>query len=138
MPTWRCLILRVDPHEHSQADTDHQPHSDQNRRPRDDGNDLMARFLNVGSGLVSNGKKKLIFSTNLPNISNVDEALVRPGRCFDVLQFSGLDSEQAQALIAKLGLDIKSDSVYNSNKIPVSEIFNNAKPRQRKSKVGFI
>jgi ATP-dependent 26S proteasome regulatory subunit len=48
---------------------------------------MMHRFLNVGDGLVTTKGKKLIFSTNLPSIRDVDSALVRPGRCFDILNF---------------------------------------------------
>jgi ATP-dependent 26S proteasome regulatory subunit len=27
-------------------------------------------------------RRKIIFSTNLPNVGDLDDALVRPGRCF--------------------------------------------------------
>ena len=63
---------------------------------REDGNSMMTKFLNVGDGLVSVKGKKLIFSTNLPNINDVDEALLRPGRCFDVLRFELLNLDQAR------------------------------------------
>lgn len=105
-------------------------------RPRDDGNDLMHKFLNVGSGLISNGNKKLIFSTNLPNIRDIDEALLRPGRCYDVLNFEPLNQEQAKALAKKAGIDINSDSVYNNT--TVAEVFNQAKKKKLKSSMGFI
>lgn len=105
-------------------------------RPRDDGNDLMHKFLNVGSGLISNGNKKLIFSTNLPNIRDIDEALLRPGRCYDVLNFEHLNKEQAKALAEKVGIDINSDSVYNNT--TVAEVFNQAKKKKLKSSMGFI
>ncbi|NBW23488.1 MAG: ATP-binding protein, partial [Caulobacteraceae bacterium] len=56
-------------------------------KPRADGNTMMHRFLNVGDGLISMKRKKLIFSTNLPSVNDVDDALIRPGRCFDILNF---------------------------------------------------
>ena len=54
--------------------------SDAFLKPRSDGNTMMHRFLNVGDGLVTTKGKKLIFSTNLPSIRDIDDALVRPGR----------------------------------------------------------
>jgi hypothetical protein len=65
---------------------------------RKTGNNMMHKFLNVGDGLVSMSNKKLIFSTNLPNISDVDSALTRPGRCFDIVEFSELNINEATVL----------------------------------------
>lgn len=65
---------------------------------RSKGNTVMHKFLNVGDGLVSTKQKKIIFSTNLPSVRDVDEALLRPGRCFDVLKFGRLSKEQALAI----------------------------------------
>lgn len=104
-------------------------------RSREEGNDLMHKFLNVGSGLVSNPNKKLIFSTNLPNVNDIDEALLRPGRCHDVLEFRKLTHEEGLQLATKIGVDIISDSSYNTT---IAEVFNQAKPKKVKQKVGFI
>jgi hypothetical protein len=57
---------------------------------RTEGNLSMHRFLNVSSGIVSMKNKKLIFSTNLENTDEIDPALLRPGRCFDIVQFRKL------------------------------------------------
>ena len=65
---------------------------------RSKGNTVMHRFLNVGDGLISTSTKKIIFTTNLPSIKDVDEALLRPGRCFDVMRFGKLSPEQATAI----------------------------------------
>jgi hypothetical protein len=59
------------------------------------GNTIMHKFLNVGDGLISTGNKKIVFSTNLPSVRDVDPALIRPGRCFEVLGFGKLSREQA-------------------------------------------
>jgi ATP-dependent 26S proteasome regulatory subunit len=59
---------------------------------------MMHRFLNVGDGLVTTKGKKMIFSTNLPSIRDIDSALVRPGRCFDIVTFAPLEVSEAQAL----------------------------------------
>lgn len=71
-------------------------------RPRVDGNDNLHRFLAVADGVVRAAGRKVIFSTNLPNISDIDDALTRPGRCFATLHFQELNESQALALGAVL------------------------------------
>ena len=44
--------------------------------PRSDGNQTLHRFLNIADGIASAHGKKIIFSTNLSNIRDIDEALV--------------------------------------------------------------
>ena len=68
----------------------------------------MHKFLNVGDGLVSLRGKKLIFSTNLDSIKDVDIALTRQGRCFDILTFDKLNETEAQKLAKKFNLDLQS------------------------------
>lgn len=65
---------------------------------RSDGNQMMHKFLNVSDGLISTRGKKLVFSTNLPSISDIDTALLRPGRCFRVVEFRNLTNEEADAV----------------------------------------
>lgn len=105
-------------------------------RSREDGNDLMHKFLNVGSGLVSNPNKKLIFSTNLPNVKDIDEALLRPGRCHDVLEFRKLTPQEGLKLANKIGVDINAENSYTDTTI--AEVFNQATQKKVKTKVGFI
>lgn len=71
--------------------------------PRAEGNTMMHKFLNVSDGLISAADKKLVFSTNLPDVRDIDEALMRPGRCFDVLQFRELTRAEAEAVLAEIG-----------------------------------
>lgn len=72
-------------------------------KPRADGNDGLHRFLAVADGVVRAGGRKVIFSTNLPNVSDIDEALARPGRCFARVMFKELTLEQAVKLGERLG-----------------------------------
>lgn len=87
---------------------------------RSEGNNLMHKFLNVGDGLVTVKGKKMIFSTNLPSVRDVDQALLRPGRCFDVVKFSPLNIEEATKLTDKLGINLpeKQDGQYS-----IAEVF---------------
>jgi hypothetical protein len=62
------------------------------------GNTIMHRFLNIGDGLISTSGKKIIFSTNLPSVRDIDDALLRPGRCFDVMKFGRLEPDRARAI----------------------------------------
>jgi hypothetical protein len=72
--------------------------SDAFLKSRSDGNTMMHRFLNVGDGLVTTKGKKMIFSTNLPSIRDIDSALIRPGRCFDIVTFDQLNQTEATRL----------------------------------------
>lgn len=64
---------------------------------RTNGNENMSAVLNATAGIVTNDRK-LIISTNLESLSSVDSALLRPGRCFDVLRFEKITKEQAYAV----------------------------------------
>ena len=46
--------------------------------------------------------RKIVFSTNLPNVGDLDEALVRPGRCFARVFMRKLTAEEAVALAKEL------------------------------------
>jgi hypothetical protein len=112
--------------------------SDAFLKSRSDGNTMMHRFLNVGDGLVTTKGKKMIFSTNLPSIRDIDSALVRPGRCFDIVTFDPLSADAAKKLAKKL--KVKLPDVKETYSI--AEVFNQQSDNTKKSstnrKVGFI
>jgi len=95
--------------------------SDTLLQSRSEGNNMMFRFLNVGDGLISSKHKKMIFSTNLPSINDIDPALIRPGRCFDVVKFEPLTIRQSQKLADKLGKSMPNEK---SNTFSIAEFFN--------------
>lgn len=101
---------------------------------RKEGNTMMHRFLNVSDGLVSVKGKKIIFTTNLPTIKDIDDALIRPGRCFDTVKFDTLTYEQAMILANKIGLEL----LERKDSYTVAEIFNKKKSKTIKQNVGFI
>ncbi len=87
---------------------------------RQDGNTMMHKFLNVSDGLISTVGKKMIFSTNLPNINDIDPALLRTGRCYDTMEFRPLTRTEAQAVLD----EIKSDRVLpDGSEFTLAEIF---------------
>ena len=108
--------------------------SDAFLKSRSDGNTMMHRFLNVGDGLVTTKGKKMIFSTNLPSIRDIDSALVRPGRCFDIITFDTLKQEEAELLAKKLDaiLDGKQD------RWSIAEVFNKQTNKPKDRKMGFV
>jgi hypothetical protein len=117
--------------------------SDAFLKSRSDGNTMMHRFLNVGDGLVTTKGKKMIFSTNLPSIRDIDSALVRPGRCFDIVTFEPLDVEAANLLANKLEVNLPvRPRGKETDKYSIAEVFNqkteNMDRSQTNRKVGFI
>lgn len=102
---------------------------------RANGNDMVAKFLNIGDGLVNMKRKKLIFSTNLKNLSDVDEALTRPGRCFATEQFRSLTLEESRKVVTEYNIDFEPESGTYS----LAELFNKGvKTASRKvSSLGF-
>lgn len=84
------------------------------------GNKAMAKLLNISDGLVKVMNKKIIFTANLTNKSKIDQALMRPGRCFDAIVLDELSREQAAAAAAKIGVQAPTKK-YAS----LAEVFNN-------------
>jgi hypothetical protein len=70
---------------------------------RKEGNKNMTRLLSLTNGLDNSEKVKVIISTNLDSIDKVDPALLRPGRCFDVLSFRLLTVDEANKARAVVG-----------------------------------
>ncbi len=71
-------------------------------RPRASGNENLHRFLAIADGVVRAQGRKIIFSTNLPNIGDLDDALIRPGRCFAHVMARELTPSEAERLVDKL------------------------------------
>lgn len=95
------------------------------------GNTVMHKFLNVGDGLLSTKGKKIVFSTNLPSTRDIDSALLRVGRCFDVLRFRGLTEQEVKRIA---GPDFLSDHYP----LTLAEVFGGSKKSDKlDNRVGF-
>lgn len=68
-------------------------------KPRAEGNEHLHRFLAIADGVIRAQGRKIIFSTNLPNVGDLDDALVRPGRCFARFFARELTGVEAQKLL---------------------------------------
>jgi hypothetical protein len=105
-------------------------------RPRDEGNALVSRFLNISDGVMDIKDKKIIFTTNLDSIDKIDPALTREGRCHDVLHFRHLQYNEAVALAKKC--DIPFSTTSKTDSYAISEIFNKKRHNEVKSRAGFL
>ena len=73
-------------------------------KSRNDGNMFMHKLLGASDGIIEIPDKKIILTTNLNNVRDIDEALLRPGRAFDVLRTRLLTEPETEKLSAKLGI----------------------------------
>lgn len=90
---------------------------------RSDGNPIMDLFLNLSDGLISSPKKKFIFTSNLPNLSTIDEALLRKGRCFATVQFEYLSAEESRLILESLSLNVEEFyDLNNVNQVTIADI----------------
>ena len=87
---------------------------------RGDSNKIIAKILNISDGLIKLPRKKLIFTTNLPRVEDIDPAIIRPGRCFDVMEFRLLDKLEATAVCEKLDVTLP---VKKGDKYSLAELF---------------
>jgi SpoVK/Ycf46/Vps4 family AAA+-type ATPase len=97
--------------------------------PRSTGNMSMAQLLNETDGISSNHDRKVVFTTNLSRRSDIDEALMRTGRCYDVIEFRLLTPEEAIAARKAHGLPdfeetpVKDMSLADALRKPRKRIF---------------
>jgi hypothetical protein len=99
-------------------------------------NSILAKILNVSDGLIKNINKKIIFSTNLTDIDEIDPALIRPGRCYDVLDFRKLTYDESTTLLKDVGSDRELTQVRDYTLAELMSV----NPRDQhfnKYKVGF-
>lgn len=87
--------------------------------PRANGNQDLHRFLAIADGVIRAQGRKIIFTTNLPNVGDLDDALLRPGRCFAAVHARNLTATEAARLIAKLcGGDAERECLALATALP--------------------
>jgi hypothetical protein len=72
---------------------------------RSNGNHDLHRFLAIADGVVRAQGRKIIFTTNLANVNDIDEALLRPGRCFANVRTRNLRHEEAARVMERMSRD---------------------------------
>lgn len=89
----------------------------------------MAKFLNISDGIVRMNHKKIIFSTNLKDQNQIDSALTRPGRAFDILNFRPLTYKEAHVI---------NQNIPNQSEFTLADVFNGKNSSENQIKVGFV
>jgi hypothetical protein len=121
---------------------------DVNLAKRTQGNEMMNKMLSVSDGFLCNVKTKIIITTNISNVADIDNALLRPGRCFAVIETRSLTYEEANDLATSLKID---EVLPYKEKYTIAEVYaiKNQKKKfsvyaekgigfiQPKNKVGF-
>jgi hypothetical protein len=117
---------------------------------REDNDKIISKILNASDGLVKMPSKKLIFTTNLPTVGDIDPAIMRPGRCFDVMEFRQLSKEEAVEAGKKIGVNKDAILELGEEKYSLADIFSikNARSKEDplvlkrheklKKKLGFL
>lgn len=106
--------------------------------PREDGeNTMMSKFLNVSDGLIKITNKKMIFTTNITQLNKIDAALLRPGRCFEAVEFRELTPDEADRAAQAAG--VTAQDWESQRSWSLAQIFNSSEqpmPSQR-FRIGF-
>lgn len=94
------------------------------------------KFLSIADGLISK-YKKIIITTNIESKNQLHQALIRPGRCFDVMKFRNLEGVEIDDLCDSCAkdLDLQIESIN------LSEFYAKCNGEQNSlvsnSKIGF-
>lgn len=100
-----------------------------------DANKNISKILNVSDGIIKFPNKKMIFTANLENINHIDEALKRPGRCFDIINFRKYTPKEAKTVADFIDLPIDNKDNYEYT---LSELFNKKRMVNKHKKIGFL
>lgn len=98
-------------------------------------NATMAKLLNMADGILKNNMKIIFTFNNYNRDTQIDEALTRPGRCFEFLEFPKIDKNYACQIAEKYNKTLDE----NINTYSLADIFNEKsnKIEKPKIKVGF-
>lgn len=94
----------------------------------------ISNILNMSDGLMSDIFNIKFICTFNTDIKNIDEALLRPGRCFVNYEFKPLEAEKASKLLESLGY-----KVDKPRDMTLAEIYNYKEETviQKPKKIGF-
>jgi ATP-dependent 26S proteasome regulatory subunit len=115
---------------------------------RGDYNKIISKILNVSDGLIKLPKKKLILTTNLEKLNDLDPAIIRPGRCFDVMEFRPFNQQEFTQVADEMGLSLTEEE-KNQKRMTLAELYSLREQRQngdplltshkiKVNKVGFV
>lgn len=89
---------------------------------KDGGGNIIYQLLTASDGVMRamTKDKKIVLSSNLSRV-NIDEALLRSGRCFQVLDFRSLNKNEIESLILSMGKNL--DQYQINNEMPLCDIY---------------
>ncbi len=105
--------------------------------PRKEGNNLMHKFLSASDGFIRCDDKKIIMTTNL-SMNEIDEALIRPGRCYANRAFVKLNRAQAMDLASKINSKKTwtGDGDFRGDRFSIAEIYDIAEDKNESQHLG--
>jgi hypothetical protein len=90
---------------------------------RKEGNTSMYNLLAVSDGLINIDYKKMIISSNITSTKDIDEALLRPGRCFDIWKLENFKYEQACNFFRKNNKEDLIQSIESGNTYSLASLY---------------
>ncbi len=94
--------------------------------PRDEGNEVMHKFLATSDGFLSNRNRKIVMTTNL-SMNKIDPALLRPGRCFARLDLGPISSADAQKLALAITSGECKEEFAGAKQYTIAEVYHATK-----------
>lgn len=105
-------------------------------------NQAVSNLLNMTDGILSDALRMQIICTFNTDISNIDQALLRPGRLIGKYEFKALTKEKTKRLIDQLYGDGTYEREYEGQKMTLAQIYSLNKPRfceeKVKNAIGFV
>lgn len=104
---------------------------------------LVSTLLNISDGILNDIFKIQVVLTFNTELSNIDKALLRPGRLMAQRYFGPLDKVRSQILIDHLGIDHKADEdmtvaeIYALNSEEQDDILMGDLGSKERNKIGF-
>lgn len=91
-------------------------------KSRADGNESMHNFLTSADGIIRGKGRKIIFTTNLANPGDIDSALLRPGRCYGLVNIRYLTKAESYAVLKRIFPNDKVE--LTKEKYTLAELYN--------------
>lgn len=98
----------------------------------EDRSEILSKILNVGDGIIEISHNKIIMTANLDSINDIDAAISRKGRCYDVLLSRHLTSNEANKLA-----EFEGTPGEYSSPLSLAEYYNGLNKQKPKMKMGF-
>ena len=94
---------------------------------------ILNKFLSLSDGIIDVSSKKIIFTANITK-SEIAPALLRPGSCYDIVNFRDLTKKEAIKIAEVMNIQL----TIEKNTYTLAEIMNNKENVViKQTRVGF-